>query len=311
MAHRPSQSAPRSPRFALLLLALAAGIAIITIRMAVRRPLPPVAEETPSRMTQSEQVLAKARPLTQQGQYDAAAALMEAHLRMKPRDVAVRVQLAETLLAAGRADEAEATIDVALRRTPQSARALWFKGLLVQQRGGENAEYFFAQAVRSPDATAEIWAGYGLLLLDRGQDEQAEVYLARAREAGLADERTLGPLGELALRREDYAAAAELLTAAVEQDRANPRLWAMLAEAQQRLGRDEEAAETLGSALAACEEGRGRLQLALADVLDRLDRRAEAARARAAAAELLTDDEQAGQWRRAIEQLDVPQTQPQ
>ena len=296
--------------FALVLLALAGVVAAVTIYMVVRPRSPRAMTETQSRQSQSEQVLALAVPLSEQGQYDAAVSLMQTHLRAQPDDIAVWVQLADTLMAADWPAEAEAAVDEVLRRAPRNARALWFKGLLVRRRGGEKPEYFLQQAAESPDADASIWAGYGLMLLSEGDYDEAEQYLIRARQGGIEDERTLGPLGELALRRGDHAAAETLLIQGVKLDRPNPRLWAMLAESQKGLGKDEQAVATLKEAVAACDDQRGRLYLELGKLLHRMDRRAEAAAAMAQAAELLPDDMEVAAWREAIESLDAVDTQP-
>ena len=201
--------------------------------------------------TLAEQVLARSRPLLDKRQYAAAISLMQTYVETHPDDVEVRPVLAEAQMKSARYDQAEQTIDQVLLRAPQMSRALWTKGLLVARRGGE-ARSFFRRAAESPDASPETWAGFALELLASGQSGAGGDYLRRARDAGLNDARTLGPLGELALRDRRFSEAEALLTEALKTAPRDARIWAMLSEAQIGGGKLELAAETLYRGVTAC-----------------------------------------------------------
>ncbi len=277
-----SKSGPTRARLTPVLLVLGGVVVLLTLWVAFRKPprVPPGDQSD----SQVEEVLRRARPLVEKGEYAPAVSLMEAHLRGNPDDVSVRPLLSEALMGLGRHDEAERIIDEVIRRAPRVGRALWIKGRLVARRGGDNPMSYFRHAAESPDSSAEIWAGYGLKLLLDGRYEVAEEYLLRAQTAGLEDHRTLGPLGELALRRKAFAKAEDLLTRALETDRANERLWAMLADAQKNGGELEKAVKTLTEALTAVEES-AVLRMQMGEVLLQLDRPETAASAFAQAAE--------------------------
>lgn len=250
--NRPKRASPvsrsSSRRFQLVLLVLVAVVAaMIPIVLRPRRQQAPKSD-APSL---AEQVLAKARPLVDQGQFATAIDLMRAYVQARPDDVEVRPLLAEAELKAGRDRPAERTVDELLARAPMMARALWLKGVLADKRGGDGRP-FYRKAAESPDATAEIWAGYGLVLLTAGRLDEAQKYLTRARSAGITDARTLGPLGQIALEQGRPEQAERLLGDALATERHNPRLWAMLAAAQVKAGRDDDALATLAEAADAC-----------------------------------------------------------
>jgi tetratricopeptide (TPR) repeat protein len=267
-------------------LVLSAAVVALTVRLArSSRPQVAALPDDSGKVTTAEKVLAAARPLLEQQQYAQAISLMEAYVAGEAKDVDIRPILAEALMGAGRYDQAERTVDDVIRLAPLMARALWLKGQLVGRRQAGQAAYFFRQAAESPDASGEIWAGYGQVLLDAGQLTSAEQYLERARQAGLDDARTLGPLGELALRRGRLDEAEALLMEAVRSAKTNPRLWAMLAEAQRSNGKTAIAADTLTNAIEACPEAACSFYMQLGEVLLLLDRHQNAADAFAKAAE--------------------------
>jgi len=304
-----------------VLLALTAVVVGLTIYVGLfmkrQEPLPPAGG--PGGPTQEERVLARAKALMESGAYGPARDLMLVHVRSYPRDVVVRPLLAEALWKTGRTDLAERTVDDLLRLTKPTARALWLKGELVRlrefgeysvaltsalwvpgeslphRRGSKYIHFFRRAAEAGVDAGAEIWLKYALELLaaDRAdlmghkdligrKDEVAEEYLNKALGAGLRDVRTLGSLGSLALKREDFERAAIMLSEATRQNARDFRLWVMLAEAQKESGRQEQAAESIRRALAI---HRSKEALMLKGQIDQLRRRyGEAAEAFAEAA---------------------------
>jgi len=270
----------------LVLLALAGVVVVVTIYIAGGGPAEPPPVRQADKPTEAQRVLALARPLIEGGRHAAAIDLMETYVRANDDDIEVRPLLAEALAAAGRYEQAERTIDEVIGLAPQMPAALWLKGRLVRRRGGANPMFFFRRAAESPDAGAEVWARYGLELLEAGEHESAGRYLRRARQAGIADARTLGPLGELALRAGRFAQAEQLLTEALKTARTNARLYAMLAEAQKNAGKEKQAVQTLTGALDVCPR-KGVLYMQLGEALLLSDRKPEAAEAFAKAARLV------------------------
>ena len=225
-------------------MVLAIVIAAFAIHM-IRAGSEPVVDLPAIKRQQSlaDQVLASATPLVEAGQYAAALELMQAYVLVEGDDVQVRPLLAETLMYAGDHSAAEKTVDQILLRAPQMAKALWLKGRLVARRAGKNPTTYFAHAAQSPDVSPEILAACGLEMLLGGDVGQAEQTLLRARAAGADDARTLGPLGEIALRKGNYSEAEKLLAAAVETEPDSARLWLMLAQARKQ--RPADAARAL------------------------------------------------------------------
>ena len=279
---------------------------------------PPVVP-APSGPTQAEQVLGKAKELMRSGAYAPARDLMLAYVRLHPRDVVVRPLLAEAMWKTGRTGLAEHTVDDLLRLAKPTAQGLWLKGELVRERefreysvslasalwmaggsvphrrGSKHLHFFRRAAEADVGAGAEIWLKYALELLaaDRAdligqrdligrKEEVAEEYLNKALGAGLRDVRTLGSLGSLALKREDFERAAIMLSEATRQNAKDFRLWVMLAEAQKESGRQEQAADSIRRALGI---RRSHETLMLKGQIDQLRRRyAQAAEAFAEAA---------------------------
>jgi len=306
-----------------VLLALTAVVVGLTISLLVRESYvddapPPV---VPGRAgpTEAEKVAARAKALMKSGAHAPARDLMQAYVRLYPRDVVVRPLLAEALWKTGRADLAEHTVDNLLRLAKPTAQGLWMKGELVRLRefreyamslasslwmageslpshaGAKHLHFFRRAAEAEVGAGAEIWLKYALELLaaDRAdligqkeligrKEEVAEEYLNKALGAGLRDVRTLGSLGSLALKREDFERAAIMLSEATRQNAKDFRLWVMLAEAQKESGRQEQAAESVRKALGI---HRSHEALMLKGQIDQLRRRyGEAAQAFAEAA---------------------------
>lgn len=209
---------------------------------------------TQRRQSLAGQVLAKARPLVDREQYTAAIELMQAYVRSEPDDIEVRPLLAQALMHADEYETAEKTIDQVLLRAPNMARALWLKGRLVAKRAGKNPADYFIKATESPDVSPEILAACGLEMLLAGELDKASETLSRARERGIDDARTLGPLGEIALRRGRFSQAQELLATAVKEVPNNTRMWLLLAESQKQQGNLDTAIQTLQEAASLLQE---------------------------------------------------------
>ena len=274
---------PTQPMWTIIPLALAAivlaALAYLIIQGRQSDRLPPPADQAPKL---SEEVLRQSIGLADNGLYKRAASLLGSYLRQEPDDVQARLLLAETQIEMGLASLAERNVDYVLSLAPEMSAALWCKGELVELRGGQ-AGAFFRRSAESPDSTAETWARFGIELMTDQQFIEAEKYLRRARKGGLEDHRTLGPLGELALRADRFEEAERLLAKATETAPSLAALWGMLAVAQKNAGRPAAAEKTLRNALLLCNETEA-LQLKLGETLVLLHKWREAGEAFMAAA---------------------------
>jgi arylsulfatase A-like enzyme/Tfp pilus assembly protein PilF len=171
---------------------------------------------------------------------DAVAALDEA-LRRRPQDPLVSAALATALLSAGRPEEARRTLEAAQRIQPEDPRLYYLLGMVAEQEGHEDdapALYRKALALNPRSAPAHV------------------------------------QLGALALRRGDVAAAERELDAALEIDPqvASARFWR--GQILEHEGRLEEAVAAYLEELDASPRDL-RTAYALADTYGRLGRIAE------------------------------------
>lgn len=203
----------------------------------------------------SDQVLAQVAPLMKQGIYAPARDLMVTYVSKFPNDVEVRPVLAEAQMGMGLYDDAEHTIDNALRLSPRTARVQWLKGQLVRRRGGNFITFYRNAAVESVDATPEIWAGYGQALLAEGNETDAAKWLGKAIEGGQKDAATLGAMGQIEMSAGHWERATDLLGGALDQGERNSHLWALLAETHEKCNRPEQALGALARGIKLCPSG--------------------------------------------------------
>lgn len=290
-----------SPPLALALLGASAVVIGVTIYIAVRPPepsipaVPSAAGPTPAQRTRRavEDLLARAdavapdaTPLLKAKQREAYVAACDLARRFidleDRRDIVVRPVLAAAHLRPGRAADAERTIDEMLVLSPQSAEGLWMKGELLRMRG-QDPMPLFRQAAESDQAGGEVWARYGLELLNRSQDQDAGEYLRRAEKAGCRPVPVLAALGRLSLQANQFDQAEAYLQQAAQAAGGGEPLWLLLAEAQKNRGRLAEAEQTLRKALDVRQSGE--LWMQLGEVLLLQRRRDDAAEAFGRAAE--------------------------
>jgi len=254
------------------LLVLAAVVVVITLYIANRplnAPPPPRLKARQRQHSQQRQnALFRAKSLLARRQWGAANDLLAEYAKSNPHDIEALMMLAKSEVLLKRFSAAEKTIDRVIRLQPRNPEALWLKGELVAKRKGNNPMYFLRQAAEFADKTTPgIWADFGIILLAEGEFREAEQFLRRAMDAGLNDIRTLGGMGDLSLRREDYASAVKWLEEARKIAPADIRIWGLLAEAQLNAGNASEAEKTLQQALKNCRgKGKGPLLFELGKV---------------------------------------------
>lgn len=282
---KPSNADKGKGQLKWVLLALTgvlAAVAIYLFKYPAEYYVPPPSQ-TDAGKTLAQEVLQKAQPLLDAHQYAPARDLMLAYVRSYPNDVEVRPTLAQAQMALGQYEQAEKTIDDAIRLSPLLAKPQWRKGQLVRRRGGSDYLSFYRNAAeRCTDATPEIWSSYGLELLDVDRVDEASKWLDKAQAAGVRDAPTLTALAKVAMARKQWDKAQPLLRQAIEQESANVWLYAMLAETQKNAGQLEAAARTVQQALRVKADGE--LFMLLGSIRTLQDRRSDAADAYAQAA---------------------------
>ena len=152
--------------------------------------------------------------------------------------------------AAGRSDAAIALIDAALRLKPDFPEALCSGGYILQSRGhAAGALAFYDRALQFNPDDAVAWFNRGGLLLDHGQVEAALLSFERAcaLQPGHAGAHCNRGAALYALGRLQDAAAA--LREALSIDKKLPNAELNLGNALMRLGRYDEAREAYSRAI--------------------------------------------------------------
>ncbi|THD83700.1 tetratricopeptide repeat protein [Aliigemmobacter aestuarii] len=198
----------------------------------------------PAALTAAAQAMATGKPAEAEAR---AMALLKAH----PKSAAAANILASARAALGKA-EAVATFREAARLDPAYAEPHLNLGQLLLERGEEEAARlaFREAVVRAPGMVPALVA----LAVQFTRSDQPEKALPLLERAVKADPRSMPALlamGNARTRLHDYAAAAEALEKAARlPDGRTPAVLAMLAQAQARQGRDEEALRNYDAALA-------------------------------------------------------------
>lgn len=233
-------------RWGLLTLAVAVVVAGAAAYLSL---LPPAATTPTTRaLTESERVLRKARDLRAVNQPSVAVDLLKQYIETHPKDIDVRLALAELQYHPDDPSVCEATLAEALAIAPNNANALWMQGMLANQRG-EDPEPFFHRAVASPSASGNILGRFGVYLLEKQQVKKAKGFLAKALEAGTKNGLVYGALGEIALQENRLEEAHRLLLKATQLPPENVKNWVLLSEAQKNLDQPKQAIESLQRAL--------------------------------------------------------------
>jgi len=146
--------------------------------------------------------------LREQGEFDAAAARLREALRLAPTLATARQALVDTLIDAGRGDEAAAHGDAwaAEAQAPAAALAAQAAARFAQDRVDE-AVALYARAVAAPGAAASAFEGYGNALMAVGDAPAATRQFQRAVELdpGAARPRFALAMSHLRLVYDDVA----------------------------------------------------------------------------------------------------------
>ena len=179
--------------------------------------------------------------------------------RQYPRTWAAALQLAQLRRTAGHPDEALAIIREARARFPASWELVRSESDLLRESAGPAAALPPVVAF----AAAHWWhfeaqVTLGMLRFAAGESDAGIAALQQASRLDIYDARALSGVAEIELARDRADAALEAQLAAMERDPDQPRLYVALAGILEKLGRKAEAGAALRKAqLLALEATRG------------------------------------------------------
>ena len=171
------------------------------------------------------------------GRAQEAIAAYENALRYAPDNSSLRNNLGLAYEAAGDTPRAEAEYRSVLASAPGHRQSLGNLGHLLCRllRYPEALALCEDYLRRFADADATPWIDRGICLHHLGDYERAESSFARALELSPDDPLAMTNLGSVMLEREDFASADALLTRAVERDAANAYAVSSLAHCRAQL----------------------------------------------------------------------------
>jgi Flp pilus assembly protein TadD len=224
-------------------------------------------------------------------------------IALSPADLSIRVELAEALWQAGRADAGNAEVSRLLREAGGPRLHLRFAFELIRQERFVDAAREFDRACRGVPCDAEALDAWGGVLLETGRfAESADRFRqAVARAPGRVSARQ--GLGRVLLLSGDPAAARRELSRAVEQGAASPEILLDLGRALEALGQAE-AAEEMYRKVIDVAPGLPRAHYALGTLLARRGREEEARREIALYQEAF-DREQRERFRRGARRAEL------
>lgn len=177
-------------------------------------------EDDPKLLIGLDQKMHRVVDSTSRGQLDEAVRLAREVVAQRPSMSLGQWMLAETLLAAGRTQEALAAMEAARRRGATSPELLRQLGLTLAQ-AGRTAEALAVLGPLASDGSAQSLDALALALSQAGRQEEAAQAARRAVAANPGSARTHQQLGLIELRLGHWNPAREQLQKAVD---INPRL---------------------------------------------------------------------------------------
>ncbi|MCI4683907.1 tetratricopeptide repeat protein [Rhodoblastus acidophilus] len=172
-------------------------------------------------------------------------AMFEKAVALEPGHISARHALASEYLWNYRLDEAEALHDEILSRE-RNPGSLIGKGLIARQRGDRAAALdFFAEAAKSPGATAQSTIEWSTELFDAGRNEEAQKVLLDALSQRPNQPNIYMRLGHNARARGDHLAAREAFSQALKLNSKSDPARIELATEEFHQGRTSQAVAAL------------------------------------------------------------------
>ncbi len=163
--------------------------------------------------------------------------------------LATQLDVLDTMLENGMAEQALAMIGEMHKQGAKDARIDIAKGRAMHQRGlDHDAERVLREVTKKYPGRAEGWAQLGVLLADVGQVPEAVTSLKRAARLAPSDAGIANNLGFVLLAQGDAEGAVDALRDALELEPAATRTRNNLGFALVRLDRYDEAMETFRAA---------------------------------------------------------------
>jgi tetratricopeptide (TPR) repeat protein len=157
--------------------------------------------------------------------WESARTQLTAWLDLEPKNGSARQRLARAQFMLGRADDAFTELQQAAKDDPALEPAEVMMGRLASQKGDAKlAEEWFEKAAQKQPRDARVHRAFGDWLLNAGRLDAARVHIETAAQLEPKARETLGLQGLLARYGGDYAAAAKLFEAIVQEEPGN--FWA-------------------------------------------------------------------------------------
>ena len=165
-----------------------------------------------------------------------------AQVQQHPRDPDAHARLGLLYAVNGLWQEAEQSFRHSLRLNPDSALAAMYIGLCLQQQGKTNqALQWYQRVVQEHPDFAPAYDRLGMLLLHTGQLDQAQNLFNRLVRLAPEDWHGYAGLAEVALHRKQPQSALNWIHKALEKAPQERYLYSLLGQAEQQLGRTNQA----------------------------------------------------------------------
>ncbi|HVE85991.1 MAG TPA: tetratricopeptide repeat protein [Myxococcales bacterium] len=187
--------------------------------------------------------------LLRKGQVERAADMFKKLLQQDPGDVGCLVGLARAQMARKRYDEAQPLLRQVIAQVPDHGEAQSHLAFIDLQGGNAAALDALKRLSLSRKAGFFEFFNAGTALLQRGDEQGAQVALERAKGADQKNPQVRVELGRLHIKRGDYRDAITELQKAVELAPADPLPVLLLSQSFAAIGDPGHGADAVGKAL--------------------------------------------------------------
>jgi predicted Zn-dependent protease len=187
--------------------------------------------------------------LLRKGQVERAAEMFKKLLQQDPSDIGCQVGLARAQMARKRYEDAQPLLRQVLAQVPDHGEAQSHLAFIDFQAGGAPALDLLKRLTLSRKAGFFEFFNAGSALLQRGDDQGAQVALERAKAADQKNAQVRVALGQLHMKRGDHRDAIAELQKAVELAPNDPLPVLLLSQAFAATGDPGHGADVVGKAL--------------------------------------------------------------
>jgi len=187
--------------------------------------------------------------LLRKGQVERAAEMFKKLLQQDASDLGCMVGLARAHLARKKFDEAQPLLRQVLSQVPDHGEAQSHLAFIDFQNGNAPALDVLKRLTLSRKAGFFEFFNAGTALLQRGDDQGAQVALERAKQADQKSAQVRVALGQMHMKRGDFRDAIAELKVAVELAATDPLPVLLLSQAYAAMGEAGHGADAVGKAL--------------------------------------------------------------